>query len=476
MKTLYFNSTFGALTLSSYLSGRHDDSLRFSGLSFDKEAIARGLRDPDSIYCLSIGSLGDIRMVENLFFMVRNSKEQPVGFPKFILGGPAFSSIDCDRLLKEFPEISYIVVGEGYQALEQCLISKPTERVIRGDDYDKVRRVDLNRSYPWHVERPIPVSMGEIACSWGRCRFCHHLDAESPARMSVEEFCKQLIDYHYQYGWKSFYIYDNHLDPDELAAILEYLKSNKITLNLDVFGMRLKKNFIPLAKLMRETGMVRFIGWGLECYSQNVLNLYRKGTKLSIIPDILQAAVDGGAKSIVYILLGLPGCEAEDYQATYRFLKQNIKKTGMIHQVLISWFLLSSQIVDKMSCDRIQFQLKNHYSLNEYFGNHDELPGVETIFKDFNHRDMQSGKWVSRDSLFLNHREILSKFLSLPATAYDYRGFFLKNDTWRKTWGGHLNQWLKNHAPAVGRMKTEQLLQGIRGLSKRYQQKKTASG
>ncbi len=218
--------------------------------------------------------------------------------------------------------------------------------------------------------------------------------------MTVEEFCKQLIEYYQQYGWKHFYIYDNHLDPDELAAILEYLRQNKITLNLDVFGMRLKKNFIPLAKLMRETAMVRFIGWGLECYSQNVLNLYRKGTKLSVVPDILQAAADGGAKSIVYILLGLPGCEAEDYQATYRFLKQNIEDTGLIHQVLVSWFLLNPQIVDKMSCDRIRFRLKDKYSLNEYFGNQDELPTVKTIFKDFDHWDKPTEQWMSRDSLF----------------------------------------------------------------------------
>ena len=466
MKNIYCNSTFGTLALSSYLSQHHPDKFRFLNLSLEAAAISHGLKDPDALFCLSIGSLGDIRLVENFFFMVRRTNITPSGTPKFILGGAAFGFINCHQFIDAYPEISHIVIGEGYQALEHLLQHGSPQRIIHGHHFDKIEHVPLSPKLDWHAQRPIPVSLGATGCSWAKCRFCHHLDAKDTQRRPVAAFCRQLEIYYHAFGWKHFYIYDNYLEPEELETILLFFRQHQMQPILDIFGMRINKAFISLTKLLQETKMVRLIGWGLEAYSQPLLNLYRKGIQLKTVLPILQAAAAGGASSLVYILLGLPGSRPEDYRSTYRFLQRHLTRTGLIHQVLLSWFLMNSYLIPKMSCQRIKLRLKANYRLNHYFGNRDEFPKVETVFNSFEHWSLRNEKWISRDTLFLEHRDILSAFLSLPSTIYDYRAFFLANDTWREVWGADLNTWLQHHPPAIARMeRSHRLLGGIQRLS-----------
>ncbi len=454
MKTIYCNSTVGTFVLASYLHQQRPDHFKFVELTGSRTQLASALIDPDSHVCLSIGSLGDLRLIENIAEQIRSltgGSALPSG--KLIAGGSAFSYFDARQMMAYFEEISHVVIGRGEVALLGILDGKIAPGLIDSSALPQHDPYELSDALPWHRQRPVPIGRHDYVCQWGRCRFCHHSEAANATRSTVEVLAKQIVDYHRRFGSKFFIIYDNHLEPDELDFLLCYLRDRKTRVFLDLFGMRMIPAVLPLEPRLREINMVRSIGWGLELYSQRVLNEYRKGILLLNMAPILQMAQRCGIFSRVYILFGLPGCADEDYEATRKFLSEHAARSGSIGQIMLSWFLLSGGLMESMPGGGSSLRVRDPYCLHDYFGDASEFSGIRTAFHAFDTRDPASGAWLSRDDEFLRHAAPFRELMLHPRVIFDHRSFFLKAETWKQVWGDSLNEWMQARSAPIPRLR-----------------------
>ena len=448
MRTLRFNVTNGALTLCSYLAAKRPGEYTFGTLPASRSELEQALRDPDTVLCLSICSTGDCRLADSFFRTVRASGIEPAGFPKFILGGSAFAVVDAADFAREFPEISYIVVGDGEEALVDALEGRPDGPVLQAAAYPVPEVVELQPTLPWHAERPIPLARGKSYCSWNLCRFCHHTPPAGSGPLSVGEICDRMKRYHRDHGWRYFYLYDNYLEPEDLEYLLRYCEREQVPAVLDVFGMRLVRPVLELRDVLPAIPLVRSIGWGLELYHQPELKRFRKGIHVRYVEPILRMAHEAGVRSTAYVLFGLPNCDPEAYDDTLRFLERSSGPGLPVGEIMMSWFLYSPGLAAKIGGKQFGVEPGTRYMLNEYFGNQSEFPSVGTSFHRFDTRTPE-GERFDRDQVFLRHGEVLRRLLSLPAASYDYRAFFLRPETWKNLWGPALPSWLRAHAAPV---------------------------
>jgi len=472
MKTLYFNQTYGAFSLCSYISRQRPNAYRFRTLPVDHRELLEGLEDPESVFCLSIGSLGDVRLAEAFFLEVSKTGLTPTGRPKFLVGGSFFSYADCRAFLRCFPETSYIVIGKGESALLHALEceSPGEDRILRAEDFGAPDDFLLGPALPWHPERPIAVGRGDFICRWGKCRFCHHTPDRDSKQINIEEFCSRLVHYYRQFGWRLFYITENHLESHELRFILEKLESEKVRPLLDIFGMRMVRQALDLSKSLTRARIVRDVGWGLEMYSQRILNLYRKGILVEDMLPILSGFAEAGVTSHVHILLGLPGCSDEDYEMTYEFLHENMVKSRIINRAIVHWFVLSPPLMGRIAEIGVKLRTRGSYCLSDYFGNIDELPDIKTAFQIFDTWDQASRRWIAHDEVLLGHADVIKRILSLPGAYYDFRGFFVSMETWRELWGDALANWLNDHPALIARpqLQGEDVGGGLAGLARKW--------
>jgi len=446
---LIFNSTFGAFVLSSYLEVHQSGEFTFRPLHLGEESLQKDAANPNAIYCISIGSIGDLRLLEHLMYGLRKENICLNGYPKIIIGGPALVAINSRDLLKEYPEISYIIKGYAEESLLGILKHPPQQRILESTQAGVKREDCLVPALQWHPLRPVPISRGGNTCDWGRCRFCHHTGKGTKPVLSLTELCERIVSYYQSYGWRYFYIYDNYLKPDELIEILKQLDAAKIRPTLDIFGMRVVKDAVKLAKPLKRTNMVRSIGWGIEMYSQRMLNLYRKGIRIEDVLPVLEAAKEGGVKSTGYILTGLPGTMSEDYWQTYEFCCDHIGKDKVLAEIIVNWFLVNSNLKRRLKTPEIRIRPKKVYKVNRYFGNDNELMNVKTNFYDFDSWDHFSQKWQSREESFLLNEEVLRRLFRIKGVLYDHRAFFLEPSVWQKFWGNEYAQWIKGHVAAI---------------------------
>ncbi len=358
------------------------------------------------------------------------------------------------------------MVGQGEVALLRILEQAPQQKILYGSRLPPPEMVPLQPVLPWSPNRPIPIARGTSHCSWNRCRFCHHAPDDGLPRLPVEEIGHRIKRYYREYGWRVFHLYDNHTAPEDLEFLLRYCERESIPAVFDVFGMRLLPAALDLRDVLQNIRLVRSIGWGLELYDQEELKRYRKGIHLKWILPILEMAHGAGILSAVFILLGLPACSTRAYEETCRFVARHSEAGGILYRVLISWFLFSDALSGRFDGEDFGVQPGSRYMLHEYFGNRSELAGVGTIFRRFESAEGTGGTALSRDQVFLRHREIFRRLLSLPAASYDYRGFFLQPETWQRLWGTEYSAWLRRHPPAVRRAARASVVDRLQQMTK----------
>lgn len=473
-RRLLFNVCPAALVLASYLEHQRPGRYQLGALPDDGPALREALADPSAVICLSLCGLDEIHLAEELFTALaavrRRARREDTAM--VIAGGAFFGAVSAEDFAARFPDVSYIVQGDGEEALLHILEHEPAQTILDGKHFPEPARFRLAPVLPWQAARAIPLRRQPFHCAWDKCRFCFHTDGPGRSAVAMDEFCDSVAEYYHRYGWRRFYIYDNYTEPEDLETLLRFCDERSLPVEFDILGMMLVKPALALRDILQRTRRVRYIGWGLESYHQKTLKLYRKGTSLSNVRPLLEMARSAGVHNFTFILTGLPQVEHQADLETYEFLRQATEGDHkLIDGIALSWFLYSPQLGTRLDRDEFGMTPGAHYTLADYACDvapeaKSGLAGLRTIYTRFDTLDRASGQARSRDELFLERGDVLKKMLMLPGTRFDFRSYMIQLDTWRKVWGPGVEEWMRQQprafAPRAKNLSMVQLARRLR--------------
>jgi radical SAM superfamily enzyme YgiQ (UPF0313 family) len=108
---------------------------------------------------------------------------------------------------------------------------------------------------------------------------------------------------------------------------------------ISFFGMRVDRELLKLLPFIRRLGVVAEVSWGVECFSQRVLRIFKKGINVDDCAPLLKGFAEAGVTNHLYMLFGLPCMEDEDVRITFA----NIQDIRPFYATIrSSWFLLFS--------------------------------------------------------------------------------------------------------------------------------------
>lgn len=172
---------------------------------------------------------------------------------------------------------------------------------------------------------PNAVIMASRGCPH-RCIFCSNHETPNrrrdPKRVVDEiEFCLKL-------GAKSIQFYDDEFIGTSPAqnAWVEAICDEIITRGLNNFSYLVQGRCSPYIKLatlqkMKAAGF-KWIWWGVESGSQKMLNLMQKDTTVEDIKNTFKLARQAGLKSLMFIIVGLPGETKDDVYETGKLIEE----------------------------------------------------------------------------------------------------------------------------------------------------------
>ena len=235
-----------------------------------------------------------------------------------------------------FKEFDYMVIGEAEMSLPQLVteISKGRRpRNLPGivskfdsedrnweapilDDLDAIdfpryewTQLELYQTFKREHLVPITASRG---CKWGRCRFC----AECfPFRNRSPEKVADEIEYMVEKGFHSFHFNESDVNgrPDVLHKICSEIIDRK--LNVRLMGqLRIdKRNTVDYMAHLASAGF-KHLRFGVDGWSNRVLQLQRKGYNMRIAMDNLHACHSSGIYTTVNMVIGIPGETDDDIE------------------------------------------------------------------------------------------------------------------------------------------------------------------
>jgi ribosomal peptide maturation radical SAM protein 1 len=283
----------------------------------------------------------------------RRSPSTPI-----VLGG----SMVCGRigrsLLETFPEIDYIVNGEGEKPLAALtnrlltpspldpqgipgLLSRNLAGAIRGQGMSQVSSLDSLpfpefsdyfselRHYPalgnMIGQLPLESSRG---CYWHQatpakpqqaCQFCNlNLQWRGYRARSPERVARELSHQARKYRSQRFFFVDNTLNPATLTALFKEIQ--QLGLSLDLFA----ELRAPVSRRhfqdMRLAG-VRHLQIGIEAVSGRLLAKMHKGTRVIENIEMMKRCEEFGISNLSNLLVEFPGSDQRDVDETLAALE-----------------------------------------------------------------------------------------------------------------------------------------------------------
>ncbi len=261
------------------------------------------------------------------------------------VGGSVFTKL-IDNLLKGvdvfFSFVDSFVVFEG----EHALLELANQVAGKGDlskvpnlIYREGGTVKLNE--PFYVEdaaalpppdydgfplglyhsprRVLPVQTSR-GCYWGKCTFCNLHHDHKHFRPRTDLVVRDFQALKERHGTNLFFFADECIPVPTLKRLAKELP------DLDVkwiAGVRFEESLSrELLRDMRAAGCLKLV-FGLESYSQRVLDLMEKGTKRDVINRILNDCLDEGIAAHVYTIVGFPTETEEEAFESVNFILNN---------------------------------------------------------------------------------------------------------------------------------------------------------
>lgn len=267
-----------------------------------------------------------------------------IGTP-VVLGGPLISSMDTASLLVNFPEIDFIVRGEGEIGVRGLIDSLNRNVEPRGSGlvYRKgnnivqtpavgVKSLDelpppdfsdlpLTRYYAPHTVLPLITSRG---CYWSRCAFCTHSMSYSGTFRSrsinlvVDEIERNL----HEYRARHFKLADEMISPSRLKALSDEILKRNLQITFSAYVHPTAATTHSLLQRAHEAGL-RMAYWGIESATQRILDAMGKGTNAKEAEAVLNMSSQAGIKNYIWMIYGFPTQTMQEIINDMNFLKRN---------------------------------------------------------------------------------------------------------------------------------------------------------
>ncbi len=263
---------------------------------------------------------------------------------KIIAGGPAFFSIDPKEMIRK-RLFDAVVMGEGEKSIVELLatwgkndpeadIPGVMTRNQKGDliigkeqtptSLDKLPMPNFDyfdlKEYSSN-QLPIMMSRGCIS----NCAFCDERTLWKKFRMmSATGIVNQFKALSRRYPSKTFVANDSLLNSnhEKLEQVADLILKQRLNVSWGGSFRSDKKLNRDLLYKLKESGC-HFMVVGFESGSNKVLKLMNKGITVEIVSQNIKDAHDAGITVIINVIVGFPGEEKEDFEATVDFIHKH---------------------------------------------------------------------------------------------------------------------------------------------------------
>ena len=172
------------------------------------------------------------------------------------------------------------------------------------------------------VRNPYSFIVTSRGCPGG-CRFCiKHVSYGNSVRFRSPENILAEMELLAGLGTRSVNLYADlfTVSREQVVGMCELILERKLDMQWTCNG---RVDFVDqeMLRLMGRAGC-RWISWGIESGSQQVLKRVRKGINLEQVKQSLRWSKEAGINNWGYFIIGLPGETEETIQETIRFSKQ----------------------------------------------------------------------------------------------------------------------------------------------------------
>ena len=266
---------------------------------------------------------------------------------KIVFGGIGATFL-WEHLLKHFPEIDFIVLGEGEYAFLSLIKSIENEdneglKNIKGITFrenGKIKRTEDAELIPDLDELPIPAQYFEYqilsstrGCAW-KCTFCGSPKfwSQKIRFRSPENFVEEL-EILYNKGITFFYFSDDNfmINKDRVVEICKRILEKDIKISWNAIS-RVDYVDDDLLFWMRKAGCIQ-ISYGVESGSEKIRDLLNKKINTDRIKKAFQVTTRYGILARAYFIYGSPGETWETIHDTISLIHE-IKPLVIIFYIL----------------------------------------------------------------------------------------------------------------------------------------------
>ena len=267
---------------------------------------------------------------------------------KIVFGGVSATFL-WEHFLTHFPEIDFIVIGEGeytFLNLVRCIEKGDTHRLddIKGIAFKKDGKVVRTKPAPFVQDLdqlPVPAKYFEYrhlsltrGCP-GKCNFCGSPEFWGPkVRSHSTAYFVDELQRLYNKGVNSFYFSDDTFSIDKKRVIKICKKILQRNLKITWVAIsRVNYMSAEIVAWMRKAGCIQ-ISYGVESGSEKVRTLLNKKIKTTAIKKAFDVTLKYGILPRAYFIYGCPG----ENRAT---IEETVDLIFRIKPLVIHFFILS---------------------------------------------------------------------------------------------------------------------------------------
>lgn len=229
-----------------------------------------------------------------------------------VVGGPAIN-----EKLAKFADKT---LSNEIELLEYIQEKKIEHDQLNFDYFPDFSIYNLNEYFTPHPVIPVKTSN---SCFYKQCTFCSHYNKSKYYEFPLITLKNTII----KSKQKHFFFVDDMIPTKRLLEIAEMVKPLNINWTCQ---LRPTKDLnLETLKKLRESGLT-MIMWGVECASERVLELIKKGTHKEEMEKVLEDSHNAGIKNIAYILFGFPTETKDEFLETIELLKENEKNIDLV--------------------------------------------------------------------------------------------------------------------------------------------------
>lgn len=172
----------------------------------------------------------------------------------------------------------------------------------------------------YHSPVPVLPYLSSRGCFWGRCAFCTHQKTYLAYREeAVDRTIRRLAELKTEYGASHFSLVDEMIHAHRFKNLSARILGQGLDISYSAYAKPTNRFDGALFRTIHRSG-ARVIMWGVESGSQRLLDSMRKGTRVDVMKQVLEAAHKVGIWNLVFVMFGFPTETREEWQKTLDLL------------------------------------------------------------------------------------------------------------------------------------------------------------